>query len=375
MKLGQVFDPRRNALNALRLVLAAEVMLFHSWPATGHMPPKSTLQLFFSVGVDGFFAISGFLITRSWITDPRLRDYLTARGLRILPGFYICLIVTAFAFAPLSVAIQGGSAAKLLGSAAPLEYIFKNSAVAYLQPTIGGTLHGVPGGPAWNGSMWSLIWELLCYLVVAGIGVAGLANRRWVSLAILVPATLLATQLPPLTFPGAWTIPQLAVRAAIMFAAGAVIYQWKDVIPARWSLVAVCLVIVLAAGRLPDYRVVGALPLAYAVIVSGALLKNKRLRLRTDLSYGVYIYAFPIQQLLAVSGFAGLPPAVFFLCAVAATLPLAAASWFLVEKPAMSLKRRLRRKWNAPVASSSDEVGPIDTADALADRSPADSHD
>lgn len=157
MKLGQVFDPRRNALNALRLVLAAEVMLFHSWPVTGHMPPKATLQLFFSVGVDGFFAISGFLITRSWLTDPRVRDYVTARALRILPGFYICLIVTAFVFAPLSVVIEGGSPAKLLASTAPLVYVLKNSAIAYLQPGISGTLHGVPGGTAWNGSLWSLI--------------------------------------------------------------------------------------------------------------------------------------------------------------------------------------------------------------------------
>lgn len=54
MKLGQVFDPRKNALNALRLALAAEVMLFHSWPITGHTLPKTFLQLLFSVGVDGF---------------------------------------------------------------------------------------------------------------------------------------------------------------------------------------------------------------------------------------------------------------------------------------------------------------------------------
>ncbi|WP_406817001.1 acyltransferase family protein [Mycobacterium sp. M23085] len=369
MKLGQVFDPRRNALNALRLVLAAEVMLFHSWPITGHMPPKATLQLFFSVGVDGFFAISGFLITRSWLTDPRLRDYLTARALRILPGFYVCLIVTAFIFAPLSLAIQGASATKLLASTAPLLYVVKNSAIAYLQPSIDGTLHGVPGGPAWNGSMWSLIWELLCYLFVAAIGVAGLGNRRWVSPAVLVAATLGALVLPPLTFPGVWTIPQLAVRAAIMFSAGAVMYQWRDVIPARWSLVAVCIVIVVAAGLLPDYRVVGALPLAYAVVVSGSLLKSQRLRLRTDLSYGVYIYAFPAQQLLAVSGLATrLHPVLFFVVAVATTLPLAAVSWFLIEKPAMSLKRRLRIKWAAPVASSSDEAGPVDATGALADQ-------
>lgn len=368
MKLGQVFDPRNNALNAFRLALAAEVMLFHSWPITGHMPPKSTLQLFFSVGVDGFFAISGFLITRSWLSDPRLRDYLTARALRILPGFYACLIVTAFVFAPLSVAIQGGSVAKLLGSTAPFEYVLKNAAVAYLHVDVGGTPRDVPGGPTWNGSLWSLIWELLCYVAVAAIGVAGLANRRWISAAILVLATGLAMLLPPLTFPGVWTIPQLAVRAAIMFSAGALMYQWRDLIPARWSLVAVSVAIVAGAGVLPDYRVIGALPLAYAVIVSGALLKKDRLRLRTDLSYGLYIYAFPVQQLLAVCGLATrLYPAVFFLVAVAASLPLAAASWFLVEKPSMSLKRRLKQRWSAPVASSSDEAPPPSKADVVID--------
>jgi peptidoglycan/LPS O-acetylase OafA/YrhL len=368
MKLEQVFDPRKNALNAMRLVLAAEVMLFHSWPITGHVLPKPTIELLFSVGVDGFFAISGFLITRSWITDPRLRDYLAARALRILPGFYICLIVTAFVFAPLSVAIQGGSVAKLLGSGAPLEYILKNSAVAYLQHDVGGTPRDIPAGGAWNASLWSLVWELLCYLAVAAIGVAGLANRRWISPLLLVLATVGAVFLPPLTFPGVWTIPQLAVRSAIMFSAGAVIYQWREVIPARWSLVAVSVVIVLASSQLPDYRVVGALPLAYAVIVTGTLLKNSRLRLRTDLSYGVYIYAFPTQQLLAVCGLATLlHPALFFLVAAAATLPLAALSWFLIEKPSMSLKRRLRTKWSAPVASSADEVLPAATADVVAD--------
>lgn len=347
MTLGQVFDGRNNALNAWRLVLAAEVMLWHCWPITNRLPPAVTLQLLFSIGVDGFFAISGFLISRSWLDDPRVRDFLTARALRILPGYYVCLIVTAFVFAPLSVAIRGGSVGKLLSSGAPLEYLLKNSAVAYVHLDVGGTPSGVTHSGLWNGSLWSLGWEVICYLAVAGIGLAGLANHRWVSPAILVLATGLATAVPPMTFPGVWTIPQIAVRSAIMFAAGAVIYQWKEVIPARWSLVGVSVVIVLAASRLPDYRVVAALPLAYAIIVSGALLKSSRLRLRTDLSYGVYIYAFPVQQLLAVCGVATqLPPVVFFMVAAVATLPLAATSWFLIEKPSMSLKRRLKRKWS-----------------------------
>lgn len=227
--------------------------------------------------------------------------------------------MTAFAFAPLSVAIQGGSVGKLVCSGGPLEYVLKNSAVAYVHLDVGGTPSGIPHSGLWNGSLWSLVWEVICYLAVAGVGMAGLAHHRWVSPAILVVATGLATAMPPMTFPGVWTIPQIAVRSAIMFAAGAVLYQWREVIPARWPLVGVSVVIVLASSMLPDYRTVAALPLAYAIIVSGALLKSSRLRLRTDLSYGVYIYAFPTQQLLAVCGLARLQPVAFFLVAAAAT--------------------------------------------------------
>ncbi|BBY22614.1 acyltransferase family protein [Mycobacterium stomatepiae] len=356
MKLGQVFDPRSNALNAWRLALAAEVIFWHTFSIRGHLPSlRAVLQLLLYVGVDGFFAISGFLITASWMNNPRLRAYLAARALRILPGYYVCLIVTAFVFAPLSVAIQGGSPTKLLLSFAPFEYVLKNSAVLWLKFDVGGTPQGIPNAGIWNASLWSLFWEVLCYLAVAAIGVAGLANRRWVSPAILVVAIVGALQMPPVTFPEVFHRPEgstavvavlmfLACRIAIMFSAGALLYQWRDVIPARWSLVAVSVVIVLLAGQLPDYRVVAAIPLAYAVVVSASLLKSRRLRLRTDVSYGMYIYAYPTQQLLLVVGWESLPPLVFSLAVAVATLPLAAASWFLVEKPAKSLKARLNRK-------------------------------
>lgn len=364
MKLGQVFDPRNNALNAWRLALAGEVIFWHTFPIRGHLPSaRAVLQLLLCVGVDGFFAISGFLITASWLSNPRLRAYLAARALRILPGFYVCLLVTAFIFAPLSVAIQGGSPTKLITSGAPLEFVLMNSAVALIKFDVGGTPHGIPNAGIWNASLWSLIWEVMCYLIVAVIGVAGLANRRWVSLAFLLVATAGAMALPPLKFPDVFNQHEgdvrtalffLACRTAIMFASGAFLYQWRDVIPARWSLVAVSAVIVLAAGALPDYRVVAALPLAYAVVVSGILLRNKHLRLRTDLSYGMYIYAYPTQQLLLVCGLLTLNPLLFTGVTAAATLPLAAASWFLIEKPARRLKRRFRSK-AAPAPQDQDQ--------------------
>jgi peptidoglycan/LPS O-acetylase OafA/YrhL len=145
----------------------------------------------------------------------------------------------------------------------------------------------------------------------------------------------------------------IIARFALMFLAGALIYQLRNVIPARWSLVVLSLVVVLAASLLPNYRVLAAIPLAYAVIVAGALIHNRRLRLRTDFSYGVYVYAWPVQQLLVICGLAFLNPVIFAIVATAVTLPLAALSWFLVEKPAISLKRSYEKRRRA----SADGLG------------------
>lgn len=358
--LGEVFDPQNNALNAWRLILATGVILCHAWPLTGRrIALEPVHQLMEDGWVDGFFAISGFLITWSWFRQKRTRDYFLARGLRLLPGLWVCLIVTAFVIAPIAVAIQGGSSLKLLFSRAPFEYVLGNSAVMLVEHDIAGTPSGIPWLGEWNGSLWTLFWEALCYIAIAGLGIVGLLRRRWVIPVLLVLVVYWSAILPPYSRfidapPGAHihldaatqqlVVSGMAARFGLMFLAGALLFRFRDVIPARWSLVAACAAIVLAASMLPNYRVIAAVPLAYAIIVSGALIRNKRLRLKNDFSYGVYIYAFPIQQLLVICGLAFLNPIVFAVIAAAATLPLAALSWFAVEKPAASLKSRLERR-------------------------------
>lgn len=355
MKLGQVFDPRKNVLNAFRLALAASVIVHHSFPLTGRAELYAPAhRLLSDLGVDGFFAISGFLITSSWLSNPRLRNYFAARALRIFPGLWICLIITAFVIAPISVAIQHGRAANLLLSRGPIGYVLEGGTVLLLHPDVGGTPSGIPFPGVWNGSLWTLQWELLCYIAVAVFGSVGLLSRRWFVPAALALALSLSALLPSVVDPDQNTPLSLfyetaAARFAVMFWAGALLYQFRNLIPARWSLVGASVVVVLGASFLPNYRILGGIPLAYAIIVSGALIRNKQFRLRTDLSYGVYIYAFPIQQLLVICGLVSLNPIVFSAVAASATLPLAALSWFLVEKPAMSLKSRLKRRSVAPV--------------------------
>jgi peptidoglycan/LPS O-acetylase OafA/YrhL len=341
--LGQEFDPRANALNAWRLALALAVIAWHSLVLSGrHFPPFALHQFATQAFVDGFFAISGFLIPASWIGNPRLRDYVLARSLRILPGMWVCLFVTAFVIAPLGVALQGGPVAKLLMSGGPLRFVVRNSAVAYVQFDIAGTPSGVPFPGMWNGSLWTLQYEVICYIAVAVLGLVGLLGRRWL-FPVAFALALVWTALASCPLDGG-TVAQRAARLAVMFLAGALMHRFRDVIPARWSLVALSAGIVLVATVLPDYRLVAAIPLAYAVIISGALIRNKRLNLRTDLSYGTYIYACPIQQVLVICGLGTLNLMLFALIAVVATLPFAALSWYLIEKPAMRLKARITRK-------------------------------
>ena len=106
------------------------------------------------------------------------------------------------------------------------------------------------------------------------------------------------------------------------------------------ALAAVAVVLIAASVTLTDYRIVAALPFAYLLMVVGGALRHPAFRFRTDVSYGVYIYAFPVQQLLVIAGLGTLGVAPFALLALACTLPLAWLSWTLIEKPALRLKRR-----------------------------------
>ena len=343
--LGEVFDPRRNGLDAVRLALALGVVLWHSVSLLGvRLAWQPAERLLLSGLVDAFFAVSGFLIVRSWLRDEDPVRFLAARVLRIMPGFWVCLLVVAFVVSPLYLLLTGrgvGAAALLDGAS----YVGHNALLWIFQDGIaGGPTGGAPGDDGiWNGSLWTLSWEFACYLGVLGLGVAGLLRRRWVVPVLFVVAV---GTLALVLLPGFDHVPLLkhAARFATMFLAGALLHQVRHRVPAHGLLVLAALgLVVLGAVLVPaDYRLVAALPLAYAVVVGGALLRHPAATLRHDLSYGTYVYAYPVQQLL-VGTLPGLGPAGLLGLSLAGTLPLAAASWWWVERPA----HRLRHRWSS----------------------------
>lgn len=334
--VAAVFDRRANGLNFLRLCLAAGVIIWHSFPLTGHNIGFAPARQFMSsISVDGFFAISGFLIAGSWVGRPHLGAFLRARALRILPGFYTCLLFTALVLAPVVVFLTGGGR---LGLAGELSYIKANALMWISKYDIAGSPVAVPYPHVWNGSLWTLAWECLCYLGVAALGLAGVLRHRRLATGAFVLVWLVAVAvLVHVPHADNFLITTFA-RFAPMFMAGVMIQQWADRIPVRRPLIIAAAIILAGSTVLPDYRLLAALPIAYLLIVAGSFIRSPRLRLRNDISYGVYVYAFPIQQSLALFGAWKLGIPMFALLGLLFTIPFATASWFGVERHALRLK-------------------------------------
>jgi peptidoglycan/LPS O-acetylase OafA/YrhL len=322
--LSERLDPRHNSLNLIRLVLATAVICSHSWPAGGYGddPGLGGTDLG-DWAVGGFFAISGYLITMSRGDRSRsLLDFFVKRVLRIFPAFLVALLAVAFVAGPLSVVVDG-SGSYDWGSATG--YVVHNSLLQVRQWGIDGTLTDAPFPDVWNASAWTLYYEFLCYV---GIGVlVSVVPRRWLTPAVvvgLVGCTVVtaAAVLADVVMRG-W-IADLA-HFGTFFAAGALLFLLRDRVPLRGPLAAAsgaAVVVIIVAG---GFEVFAALPLAYLMLYLGAALPFQRIGRTHDLSYGLYIYAFPVQQLMtAAFGGGQLPVLVYVVLCVAATVPLAA---------------------------------------------------
>jgi peptidoglycan/LPS O-acetylase OafA/YrhL len=348
------FDPRNNSVNALRLGLAGIVLFSHTIKLQSGDDPLGALTGgevdLGTLAVDGFFALSGFLIVRSYLGSPSVWRYLWRRCLRILPAFWTCLLVTAFVLLPLAQLIRFGTLAgfPLVGDQSATSYVYNNALLLIRQFEVRGLLDG----EVVNGSLHTLFYEFLCYLGVAVLGVIGVLRRRRFVVLVLagvvwaVAASELVTN-GGLT--GAHAGRQLILRFGLMFLAGAVAQLWAHRLPlgrAGGGTAAALLALGLAASALVGqdprstlvYLLVAPPAIAYLVLLIGASPRAARIGSRRDFSYGLYVYAWPVQVLLLLVGAALWPMPVYLAASLALALGLAWLSWTFVEAPALRLK-------------------------------------
>jgi peptidoglycan/LPS O-acetylase OafA/YrhL len=362
--LASAFQPRANSIGFLRFLFASLVLFGHSF-ILGGFPMQDPVG-FLSGGttalqalaVDGFFVLSGFLITGSFLMAPSAVDYLWRRVLRIFPGYWMCLLVTAFVFAPAAYRYEHGTlggANWLQASDGPVSYVRNNAFLVVSQWNIWGLLSSTPEAHqagvvlSIDGSLWTLRYEFECYMLVAAAGVLGILRqaRPLVLVAalalwlVLIASTLAPTVIDNLPH-GIWvrwlTSNPQRIRLWLMFAFGALLFLYRNhVAVGRWALVPIA--VFAAATALGQYDLVGRFAFAYVCMWLASFLPIRNFDARGDVSYGIYIYAFPIQQLLALAGVAALGWLPYFGLAALITFVFAAASWYAIEAPAQRLKR------------------------------------
>ncbi len=344
---------RDNNFDLLRLAAAVAVVLTHAFLlGEDRLDPDPLIRLTHgqcTLGVAGvfvFFTISGYLVTQSFDATGRVAPFLAKRALRIYPGLAACVLLLSFVVGPVVSRLPLGAYFADPGS---YRYVVDN-----LYFNIG--INGLPGmrftelGNGWvvNGPLWSLPCEVLMYLMVAALGSARLLRGPVLVLlfATGIAATVADTSSSAFLVGSVlWLLP--------FFAAGMLLYKFRALPLLRLRYAGVALAALALAARLggfvPVFAACGSYVAIYLAHAGTRCLKAARFG---DLSYGLYIYGWPVEQ-LTVRALGGTAPGwEVFAFALPATAVVAFLSWHLVEAPALRLKPRGRASGPAAGALS-----------------------
>jgi peptidoglycan/LPS O-acetylase OafA/YrhL len=335
---------RDNGFGAFRLFFASLVIVSHSIEMLDGNDAREPLHWLFggyslgALAVDGFFLISGYLIAASFMSD-RL-GYFWKRILRIYPAFLVCTVICVAVVAPLA-----GAHLRDLTPADWARVVYRT--LLLKQTAVPGVFVGLHS-PALNGSMWSISYEFRCYIAVAVFGVLGIYRRPrlFLLLTLAMLAAMIAFSLPPLVnlqfsdwIVGLVGDPRMAVRLALAFMTGTCFRllsrRFDGRIAALCGAATVCLQFVPLLAE-PALIIFGGYVLFWAVFdLDWKPLRT--LNAKNDISYGVYLYAWPTGALL-IWYWHAIPLPVLMLLTLAGSLACGAISWFLLEKPALRLK-------------------------------------
>jgi len=316
------------------------VIYAHSYPLSG----MHKADLFLRAGwgtdggrlaVDSFFCISGFLVTGSLMRWPNPLAFIKARALRLFPGYAVCLVICAYVLGPIVTTLPLG---EYLKESATHGYVSANLGLQHLQ----WKLPGVFANDTVNGSIWTLPAEASMYLWLAALGLIGIYRRTWLATCVLLALLPIGKnywlQLPMLVANPNY------LHFAGLFTLGSLAYLQRQFVPVGHIWMAA-----LAAGAWTShgnalYPYCLAIAQGYFCFWFAYCLPWHGFNRFGDYSYGIYLWGFPCEQLV-VLWLSHPRPSQISLLALPMALLLAFASWHLIERPALRLKKRSLLPW------------------------------
>ena len=349
----------RNNFDLIRFVLASSVIICHcyatyyGWESFVKNEPfmkwsggKISIG---SAAVNFFFVISGFLILRSFERSSDFRDYLKKRILRIYPGFIVVFIISFLVFGPLGHINHGTiNSYRDFIHFIPLKREFAN--MLSLQSPIESRYFTHLPQTGLNNSLWTIQYEFICYLFIPVFVWLGFTKYKPMLLvALIVSYTLFSLQSLGYIFPfnnslsgGVISNPYYYPRFFTYFLLGSSVYLYRAHIPRNTFIAIPALLLFILAFKLQLIDIIwplaGTYLLFYFAYNQKALFPN--FAKYGDFSYGIYLYGWPLQQLVLLFFGKYLNVYTFFLVVFPIILVFAIASWNLIEGPALRLKKK-----------------------------------
>lgn len=332
----------QNNFNFLRLLFSSLVLLSHSTELIDGDTSREILMQFFGsttfgqLAVDGFFLLSGYLIVKSWKTTPSAKTFLWKRIVRIYPGFIAASLISGIIVGPL------GSIPKTYFSQFWITG-FAKGLVLLQSPITPQVFVGQPHAVV-NGSMWTISYEFICYLFVFAIGVSGGLKTKWIWLLL----TYCLLQILFLDRAGYYSAEAFCdsnvlknlLRLSPFFLVGGCFYLFKEKIVFN-PIAGVFSMLIFVTGLFsPLYSelfiaLFGGYLLFY--FAQAPVRQLRRVNAFPDISYGLYLYGWPVQKLL-LWNWPGMSACFLFALSLIAGVGLGFLSWNLVEKPSLKLK-------------------------------------
>ena len=345
MRLSDYAVGRDNNFTLLRFAAAMTVLFAHSIGALGLPPDTEPVfrRVGFSLGemgLDALFVTSGFLVTASLVNRGDLISFFWARALRVYPGLWVMLALTVFVLAPALTTLPLGD---YFTSQTTWTYVEKCATLlGGIRYSLPGVFDALPLKGEFNGSLWTMPVEVRMYIYVAVLWTAfallpALRPRGMRFVSVVAAALFLAIVLRGRVWGSDFNGANIRM---FMYLYGSALYLWRDRAPmGAGLLVALVAALVVASFDRTVFLVVYLLAMA-PLVLHLAYVPGGRIRRFNDLgdySYGVYIYAFPIQQTLAFL-FPAMTLAAMMASSAALSVSVAVLSWKLIEERALQHK-------------------------------------
>lgn len=340
-QLSKLCGSHANNLNLIRFLAAVSVIFSHSYPLSLGVGVSEPLQYDFGftageLAVDIFFIISGFLITQSAFYRDDWRAFAKSRILRIYPALLSVVIISTFIIGPIYTSL---TLPDYLSDLRTYAYLIKDSIlISGFKSAPPYVFENNPLPLGMNGSLWTLPWEIKMYLM---LGFLAYVTRKHLAFGVFTTAIISSIIFIFATFNNIGDEISPFFRFTTFFFLGASAFLLRDKITI--SLKILLLVTTLLAGMFflnkPLFSIFYILFLPYTILYLAYTSNNITLHFNKvgDYSYGLYIWAFPIQQIIAYH-FIGITPLEMFLFTFLLTLPIAIISYHYLEKKALELK-------------------------------------